>query len=364
MTSAPAYLHRTARTREFKHRRLLLVAIAGLLLLSLMPVVGRHLFFSAHAPLTGIDHIGALCLVALHALLVPVHEGLHLLVIVGVAYAAFDRGRAWRRARRTLGPLHSEAPSPGDRFWRAAVAAGLPPRNLRVVDGLPVPAFTMGWLSPKVYAARELVIGPRSIGHDELTAVLAHERAHVDRRDPLRFSLLRAVASMLFWIPALRGLADDVADDAEIRADDEAARNVDPLVLASAIVALGAWGAHAHSPRMSAPGVSGMVGFVRHDLLPRRIRRLAGEDIAPSSRVTRRSVAGALLALAIVWTSGIVDVHTLPHSTGTLSNHATHCEHSGGSAFAHLLCRRGAPGGWITAGGTDCPHAVGSADPD
>lgn len=363
MASPPAFLHRTAQTREFRHRRLLLVAIAGLLLLSLMPVVGRHLFFRAHAPLTGIDHIGALCLVALHALLVPVHEALHLLVIVGVAYAVFDRGRAWHRAGRTLGPLHSEVPAPGDPFWRAAVAVGLPPHRVRVVDGLPVPAFTTGWLSPKVYAARELVTGPRCIGHDELAAVLAHERAHVERRDPLRFSLLRAMASMLFWIPALRGLADDVADDAEIRADDEAASNVDPLVLASAIVALGAWGAPEHSRRMSAPGGSEMVGFVRQDLLPRRIRRLAGEDIAPSSRVTRRSVAGALLALAIVWTSGIVDVHTLPHSTGTISNHATHCEHPGGSAFAHLLCRRAAPGGWITAGGSDCPHALSPADP-
>ena len=358
MRTPSTFLHWHARSREFRHRRLLLAAIAGLLLLSLTPVVGRHLFFSAHAPLTGIDHIGALCLVALHTLLVPVHEGLHALVILGVAYALLDRGRAWRHAHRTLGPLHREAPAPGDAFWRAAVAAGLPPCRLMIVDGLPVPAFTMGWLSPMVYAARELVVGPRSIGHEELTAVLAHEGAHVARRDPLRFSLLRAMASMLFWIPALRGLADDVSDDAEICADDEAARIVDPLVLASAIVALGSWGARAPSQRSNDTVMAGVVGFVRQDLLPRRIRRLAGEDIAPVSRITRRSVLGALLALAIVWTSGIVDVHTLPHSAGAHGVDATHCEHSGLSALRHLFCRDGAAGGWITTGGSDCPHAA------
>ena len=37
---------------------------------------------------------------------------------------------------------------------------------------------------------------------------VAHEGAHVRRYDPLRFSLLRAMACALFWLPALRRLAD------------------------------------------------------------------------------------------------------------------------------------------------------------
>ncbi|HEY0777356.1 MAG TPA: hypothetical protein VGD56_05250, partial [Gemmatirosa sp.] len=66
---ALGFLRPTARTREHRHRRALLLGIAALLLLSLTPVLGEHLFGAARGPLTGIDHLGALCLVALHLLL-------------------------------------------------------------------------------------------------------------------------------------------------------------------------------------------------------------------------------------------------------------------------------------------------------
>ena len=361
-TTRPAFLPPSAHAREHRHRRALLLGIAALLLLSLTPVVGRHLFGAAHGPLTGIDHLGALCLVALHLLLAPVHAGLHVLVGAGLAYAAWDRARAWRSARLWLAPLDGSPPAPGDVFWTAARAVGLPPERVRVVDGLPTPAFTAGWLSPLVYAARELADGPRRLPADELAAVLAHEAAHLRRRDPLRFFALRAVASTLFWIPALRGLADDVADEAEVRADDRAAADTDPLTLASALVTLAAWRGPA------GPRADYAVGFVRPDLLDRRVRRLAGEDTTPVSRVTRRSLAGAALALVVVWASGVVDVHTLPHDVqghgapGAVGAAAVadplHCHHLRGSAVSHLFCRREARGGWITRGGTDCPHGA------
>ena len=351
------FLRPSARAREDRHRRVLLLGIAALLMLSLTPVVGRHLAFAAHAPLTGIDHIGALCLIALHTLFVPVHVGLHLLVAGGLLYALWDRGRAWHRARRALAPLDGSPPLPGDAVWAAAHAAGLAPDRVRVVVGLPTPAFTTGWLAPLVYVARELADGPRALTADELVAVLAHEAAHVRRRDPLRFSVLRAMARTLFWMPALRGLADDVADEAEVHADDSAAAATDPLTVASAIVALAAW----RPPQVvvaGGPWTEDVVGFVRPDLLDRRVRRLAGEDTTPSSRVTRRSLAGAALVLALAWVSGIVDVHPLPGQTPAHAGvpAAEHCDHPALTAFAHLFCRRDAVGGWITPGGVDCPH--------
>jgi Zn-dependent protease with chaperone function len=363
------YLRPSARARENRHRRGLLVGIAAVLLLSLAPVVGRHLIGVAHEPLTGIDHVGAVCLVALHLLLAPVHEALHALFAAGVAYAAWDRAQAWRRARRALVPLDGATPQPGDAFWDAARAARLDPARVRVVDGLPSPAFTAGWRAPVVYVARALADGPRRLAPGELAAVLAHERAHVVRRDPLRFSVLRAAAKTLFWIPALRGLADDVADEAEIRADDAAASAVDPLTLASALVALAAWRSPRDLPAERAPDYA--VGFVRGDLLERRVRRLAGEDTTPASRVTRRSLAGAGLALALVWASGLVDVHDLPHDLphhGAASGaahvaHAAHCHHLRTPAVSHLFCRHGATGDWITPGGVDCPHRAPPGPP-
>lgn len=356
--SAPRpFLRPSARASEHRHRSTLLLGISALLLLSLTPVVGQHVFFAAHAPLTGIDHIGAVCLVALHLLLEPVHEALHVVLLVGVGYAVWDRGRAWLRARRSLAVLHASRPAPGDAVWTAAAAAGVFVDRVRVVEGLPVPAFTAGWIAPAIYVARDLAVGPRRLSDAELVAVLAHEGAHVRRRDPLRFSLLRAMACALFWLPALRRLADDVADEAEVRADDAAATRAEPLVLAAAIVALAGWRsppdfAGAPSPTCAPDGV----GFVRPDLVERRVRRLAGEATEPVSRVTRRSLWAAALALGIVWVAGIVHVHPMPHGAGEAGAAARHCDHADGSVLSHLFCRHAASGALITLGDADCPH--------
>ncbi|HEY0777773.1 MAG TPA: M56 family metallopeptidase, partial [Gemmatirosa sp.] len=261
-------------------------------------------------------------------------------------------------------PLGGVRPTPGDAFWTAARGAGVPAHRLRVVDGLPTPAFTAGWFAPRIYVARALADGPQRLAPDALTAVLAHEGAHLRRRDPLRFSALRAVAQTLFWLPALRALADGAADEAEVRADDAAAAATDPLTLAGALVALAAWRTGGHGDGLAAAYPGYAVGFVRADLLDRRVRRLAGEDTMPAARVSRRSLAGAALALSVVWAAGVVDVHALPRDTMAMSAQdgasanaaALHCFHQHASALTHLFCRWGRHGGWITTGGSDCPH--------
>jgi hypothetical protein len=83
----------------------------------------------------------------------------------------------------------------------------------------------------------------------------------------------------------------------------------------------------------------------------RRIRRLAGEEPVVQSYVTRGSIGGALLALALVWTSGAIMVHPLP--TGTAGVHALHCQHPGRLAVTHLFCF---PGAFRTDSDV-CPHA-------
>jgi Zn-dependent protease with chaperone function len=328
-------------TREEAHRRTLLLAIGTLLLFSVSPLFGHHFAEGLEHTLRGQDHLGALCLIALHTLLRPVHLLFHVLVVAGLAYAAYDRARAALHVRRTLAPLHTMEPVEGDPFRRAAEAAGVDPERVRVVRGLPTPAFTVGWFRPRVYVAQAL--GER-LKADELRALLAHEGAHVARRDPLRLSLLRFLALTLFWLPALRRLADDMADEAEIQADDRAARE-QPLALASAILALASW-------RAPGPALQPGVGFAqRPDLLERRIRRLAGEEPPPASRLTRGSVAGAMLALALVGASGAIMSHPLP--VDHLAHPSNHCGHPGESPLGHLFCRWGLP----REVGRLCPHA-------
>ena len=328
-------------TREEAHRRTLLLAIGTLLLFSVSPLFGHHFAEGLEQGLRGQDHLGAMCLIALHAILRPVHLLFHVLVVAGVLYASYDRLRAALRVRRTLSSLHTTEPVEGDRFWSAARAARLDPERLRVVRGLPNPAFTAGWFRPRVFVAEAVA---DRLSPDELQALLAHEGAHVDRRDPMRLSLLRFLALTLFWLPALRRLADDIADEAEIQADDRAARE-QPLALASAILSLASW-------RTAGPAWGEGVGFAqRTDLLDRRIRRLAGEEPAPVSRLTRRSVVGAMLALALVGASGAIMSHPLP--VDHLAHPSNHCGHPGDSPFGHLFCRWGVP----PQAGRLCPHA-------
>lgn len=73
--------HRIAQisgVRRRRHHRLLL-AIGVLTLLGMSPILGHHLAGGMDRLLVGTDHVGALCLIALHALLQPVHDLFHLL---------------------------------------------------------------------------------------------------------------------------------------------------------------------------------------------------------------------------------------------------------------------------------------------
>jgi Zn-dependent protease with chaperone function len=330
--------HAAASAREQRHRRLLLLAIGALLLLAMSPLFGHHLGRQTDALFAGRDHLGALCLIALHHLAEPVHRLFHILFLAGVAYALWDRVQAWTRVRRTLGLLPTSASAQDGGIAAAARDVGLPNSRVRVLRRLPSPAFTVGWLRPRVYVAAEL---ESALSPDQLRAVLAHEAEHVRRRDPLRLSLLRFVSLTLFWLPALRRLADDFADDAEIVADDAATAGR-PLVLASAILALAEWG----QPRSS----SGGTAFDERDLLERRIRRLAGEETPPRSRLTRRSLLAAGAALMLVWASGAAVAHPLPD--GLL--HASHCVHPDAAPWTHLTCG----GGNAHRAGDVCLHGT------
>ena len=323
-------------SREHRHRQWLLLSIGALLVLSTAPVFGHHLALpTGWWPL--VDHIGAFCFRALELLFAPVHDGFHLVILTGLAYALFDRTRAAHLQRRALMGLPGRDPEMGSAVWRAAREARVAPGRVVVVTGLPNPAFTAGFFRPRIYIASQI---SEYLNHDELVAVVAHEQAHLLRRDPLRLFLLRALAATLFWLPAMRRLADDLADEAEILADDAAASRAGNVPLASAILAIAEWPA-----RPAAVGV----GFGRADVLERRIRRLMGEDPRLGTHVTWRSVAAAVGVLAVVWSSGAVMLHARAIDAAAVTEH---CEHHGSAPWTHLFCLRSS----TTAVRNPCPH--------
>lgn len=285
-------------TREAWRRHALLTGTVSLTALSIGPIFGHHFAPDGGALLPSADRIGVLCVEALKALLIPVHGAFHLALLAGLCYAVWSRLRAWHGMTRLLARLDGEPPHPGCALWRAAVEAGISPMRLRVVPWLANPAFTARLRRPVVYVSGELA---ERLAFEEIVAVLAHEAVHVRRRDPLRLSVLRFLADVLFWLPAIGRLADDVADEMEILADDSAAR-ARPLVLASALLSVAAW---RRPERAVDPLPFGAVGFSRYDMLERRVRRLAGEIAPRRSNVSAASLAAAALMLALAWSAGM-----------------------------------------------------------
>ncbi|HEY0995725.1 MAG TPA: M56 family metallopeptidase [Gemmatimonadaceae bacterium] len=325
-----------------QRQRLVATAILLLLIAGTSPVVAHHVPLPLDRALGRIDHIGGVCVAALHQMLLPVHWSLHVLLVGGLGSAVAERIRAWRRLRRALAPLAILPPASGDPIVRAAVLAGLDPARLRVVRGLPNPVFTAGFVSPLVYVAEELA--PR-LSESELVAVLAHESVHVSRRDPLRLSLLRGLSLAFFWIPLVRRLAEDFADDAELVADDFAARQAGQLRVAAALVSLSSWqgGDVDREP---------LVAFRSTPLVARRVQRLLGEGCMAPSHVTRRAVMAAAITLGAVWGIGLLMAHPMPSDHG---RGVVHCAHPTSLPFGHLFCKA------RHTAAEPCPHASGRA---
>lgn len=310
--------------REQRHRRVLFLGLVLFMLLSLSPLFGHHIIGAVDWLPATLEHLGPLCMVALHHLLAPIHGVFHILLGVGLGYAVLERSRALIRHARVMRALPMAAAIPShSALARSAAATGVSLTRLRVVVGSPNPAFTSGWWSPKIYVDADL---PRQLSNQELEAVLLHEWAHVRRRDPLRQFAWRTLAAVLFWLPALRSLVEELAIEAEILADDYAARER-ALPLASAILRM----AGAPAP------VEATVAFQRRDLVDRRVRRLAGEVTPVGFVIAWRSIVGAAAMLMTVWVSGVMVLHPLL-PTG---HHAAHCEHDRTWAWNHLFCTGG-----------------------
>lgn len=353
MSNSRRFVAPAVMARETMHRRVVLAATALLIFLSTGPIFGHHLVDVGQV-FAGREHLLTLCLVALRDLLAPVHTVFHVSLAAGVGYATIDRLRAAGRLRGTLALLRCTHARACTIIGRAAIAAHVNPAHVRVMHGPAAPAFTAGLFTPRIYVSGKVA---RGLTHDELAAVIAHEDAHRRRRDPLRLSAWRFVACSFFFLPVVRRLAEDMADEAEVSADDEAVceSGVNPLFLASALITIA-------SLRESPPPLA-VPGFHRAEILDRRVRRLAGENVTVGTHLTGRSLIVAVVALLAVWGSAMVAPESA-HATSAIGapspRGGQHCEHER-SAFFHLFCNDGSAGNRAkqpAARGADCPHAT------
>lgn len=187
------------------------LVLGGLGLAAAVFVVGRVLVAWRVTPATSAHHVALLG----QTLSYPVAN---VDAIVVVALAAVG---ALTVVRALIGLAHEVRDS--SRFRRALSAVALKPlpgapSALLIADERPR-AFCAGLLRPQVYVSTAAV---RLLDVAALNAVLAHERQHVRRRDPLRLAVGRALAQALFFVPGLADLLARQQAMAELGADETA----------------------------------------------------------------------------------------------------------------------------------------------
>jgi beta-lactamase regulating signal transducer with metallopeptidase domain len=185
------------------------------------------------------------------------------------------------------------------RFDELAVHVGLrAPVPLRISDALDTPVAA-GWWRPMVLVPAALLA---RMPADLLEALLAHELAHVRRRDYLVNLLQGVVETLLFYHPVVWWLSRRVRVEREQIADDLASRAIgDPRRLALALQALdGFQREHIHSGPVRLPRAPGLAIAAHGGSLMSRIQRLVRPDPQrPDWKVALPLAGLAALGLAV-----------------------------------------------------------------
>jgi Zn-dependent protease with chaperone function len=136
----------------------------------------------------------------------------------------------------------------------------------------------------------------------QLTAVLAHERAHLAGRHHLLLALTRSLAAVAPFVPLFARGAVEVARLAEMLADDSAARRGGAQGRRTLLTALLAMAGGTAAPRPASPALATLAPAswlpATGGVVATRVRRLA-EPPAPALRARYRLTLAAL-TLAIV----------------------------------------------------------------
>ncbi len=275
-------------------------------------------------PLAG----GCGALMAQVASLVPVLGSpwpLGALAGVGMVLGSGRVWLVWRRERAILAacraPASERAVAAQEGLRRLSEAAGLHrlPRLLVYPRGAYVCA--LGLRRPAIVVSENLL---RSLDEEEIEAILAHEVAHLCRRDYVRNWLGLLARAALFFLPAGILSGWRFAEARERQADDLAvAYTGKPLALAAALVAV--WQRRAEGLELGVP--TGLVGDAGG--FEGRVRRLLDPHPAPAPR-WRASLSVSLLAVGILLAQTAVDggAHALARVDSTIALAETCCDAS------------------------------------
>jgi hypothetical protein len=235
------------------------------------------------------------------------------LAAAGAGLLALGVGRGWRAVARTRRLLNA---------WtvgaRTLEVPGSPVPALRIDWPVPLVA-TVGILRPRLVVARQVL---DACTPEQLTAVVAHEAAHLAARDNLKRLFWRSCPDLLALTATGRRMEHDWALAAEESADDRAARPATrrAIDLAEALVTV----ARLAPPAPSIAETALASPLIEASDLERRVRRLLGERRAPRRLVgwlvgarlvglaaASAAVAGVLAAAGLIAPHWLADVQAL-----------------------------------------------------
>jgi Zn-dependent protease with chaperone function len=141
----------------------------------------------------------------------------------------------------------------------------------------------------------------------EQQAMLAHEQAHAEHRDPFWFFWLGVVRRFTGWLPKTASLWEELLLLRELRADQAAATTSDPLLLAELLVKLARQMALASIPHTLEAEIAACIGFneaLSLTRLEQRVNALVdpGPMTAPPARQPERLARLAVVALPLAAT--------------------------------------------------------------
>jgi Zn-dependent protease with chaperone function len=181
---------------------------------------------------------------------------------IGVLLAVSRGVRSWLATRRLL------------RAWIDAATptalAGVSIPTFKLTHEFPVLAV-VGTLRPRLFVAEQLLA---TLTPDELQAAVAHEAGHLNARDNLKRSMLRACGDALLMIPCGLSLDRAWADTSESAADEYAARTSSSAAinLAAALVKVARM--VPKGSRAAVPVAAFLVGNEEDRGIKARVRRL------------------------------------------------------------------------------------------
>lgn len=184
---------------------------------------------------------------------------------------------------------------------RLSREAGLRRRVRLSVSARIATPFSTGWLRPEICLPRAVV---SALSPAQQEALLAHELAHVVRRDPAWFALSFLLERLFFFQPLNRLARRQLAELAEVACDDWAVRWTGArLALASCLTEVAGWSVAARPRHVALPGLAGS-----RSRLGQRVERLLDDRRSPAGEPPTPwwpPIAAGALTLAVLTVPGV-----------------------------------------------------------